>query len=86
MYKVNIRRIKNADKFIQMVENSRGAVFLKLPDETFCDLKQNNEVLQMLHMINPGEVRLDFFLTDSQDSYNFMAYMVGAGLKQPPLF
>ena len=79
MYKVNIRRIKNADKFIQMVENSRGAVFLKLPDETFCDLKQNNEVLQMLHMINPGEVRPDFFLTDSQDSYNFMAYMVGAG-------
>ncbi len=79
MYKVNIRRIKNTDKFIQMVENSRGAVFLKLPDETFCDLKQNNEVLQMLHMINPGEVRLDFFLTDSQDSYNFMAYMVGAG-------
>ena len=79
MYKVNIRRIKNADKFIQMVENSRGAVFLKLPDETFCDLKQNNEVLQMLHMINPGEVRLDFSLTDSQDSYNFMAYMVGAG-------
>ena len=42
MYKVNIRRIKNTDKFIQMVENSRGAVFLKLPDETFCDLKQNN--------------------------------------------
>ncbi len=79
MYKVNIRRIKNADKFIQMVENSRGAVFLKLPDETFCDLKQNNEVLQMLHMINPGDIWLDFFLTDSQDSYNFLAYMVGAG-------
>ena len=79
MYKVNIRRIKNADKFIQMVENSRGAVFLKLPDETFCDLKQNNEVLQMLHMINPGDIWLDFFLTDSQDSYSFMAYMVGAG-------
>lgn len=79
MYKVNIRKIKNMEKFIQMVENSRGNVFLQLPDETFCDLKQNTAALQMLRMINPGELWLDFFLTDAQDSYNFMAYMVGAG-------
>lgn len=79
MYKVNIRRMKNTDKFIQMVKNSRGRVFLELPDETLCDLKQNTEALQMLRMINPGELWLDLFLTDAQDSYNFMAYMVGAG-------
>lgn len=30
-------------------------------------------------MINPEEVWLDLLLTDDQDSYNFMAYMVGAG-------
>lgn len=79
MYKINIRRIENTEKFIQMVENSRGNVFLKLPNETLCDLKQNEAVLQMLWMINPEEIWLDLFLTDSQDSYNFMAYMVGAG-------
>lgn len=79
MYKVNIRKIKNTEKFIQMVENSCGNVFLKLPDETLCDLKQNKEALQMLWMVNPEEIWLDLFLTDSQDSYNFMAYMVGAG-------
>lgn len=79
MNKVNLRRIKNTEKFIQLVENSRGHVFLELPDKTLCDLKQNREVLQMLRMINPGEVWLDLFLTDTQDSYNFMAYMVGAG-------
>lgn len=79
MYKVNIRRMKNTDKFIQMVKNSRGRVFLELPDETLCDLKQNTEALQMLRMINPGELWLDLFLTDTQDSYDFMAYMVGAG-------
>ena len=33
----------------------------------------------MLQMINPGELWLDLFLTDAQDSYNFMAYMIGAG-------
>lgn len=79
MYKVNIRRIKNAEKFIKLVNNSRGHVFLELPDETLCDLKQNKEALQMLRMINPEELWLDLFLTDSQDSYDFMAYMVGAG-------
>lgn len=79
MNKVTIRRIKNTEKFIQMVENSRGHVFLKLPNETYCDLKQNGEALQMLRMVNPEEVWLDLLLTDDQDSYHFMAYMVGAG-------
>ncbi len=79
MYKVNIRTIKNTDKFIQMVENSHGSVFLEMPNETLCDLKQNAAVLQMLRMINPKELWLDLYLTDVQDSYSFMAYMVGAG-------
>lgn len=79
MNKVTIRKMKNTEKFIRMVEDSRGNVFLKLPNETYCDLKTNGDALQMLRMVNPEEVWLDLFLTDEQDSYNFMAYMVGAG-------
>lgn len=79
MNKITLRKIKNTEKFIQMVQSSRGNVFLKLPNETYCDLKQNTDALQMLRMINPEEVWLDLFLTDDQDSYNFMAYMAGAG-------
>lgn len=79
MCKVNIRRFKNTEKFIQMVKDSRGHVFLELPNEVLCDLKVNSEALQMLRLTDPGACGLNFFLTDDQDSYNFMAYMVGAG-------
>lgn len=79
MYKINIRTIKNSEKFIQLVENSRGHIFLQLPNETLCDLKQNAAALQMIRMINPEEIWLDLFLTDEHDSHNFMSFMVGAG-------
>lgn len=79
MYKIKIRTIKNMEKFTRMVEESRGHVFLELPNETLCDLKENMAVLQMLRMINPRELWLDLFLTDAQDSYNFLTYMAGAG-------
>lgn len=79
MYKVNFKRIRNTEKFISMVENSKGSVFLRLPNETLCDLKRNAEALQMFKMMRPGEMELDLLLTDAQDSYEFLSYMVGAG-------
>lgn len=79
MYKVNLKRIRNTEKFISMVENSNGSVFLKLPNETLCDLKRNAEALQMFKMMKPGDMELDLLLTDSQDSLEFLSYMVGAG-------
>lgn len=79
MYKVNIRKMGNVEKFISMVEGCRGHIYLELPNQTFCDLKQNKDALQLLRMVNPKEFWLDFFLTDARDSYDFMSYMVGAG-------
>ncbi|MBD5517649.1 MAG: hypothetical protein HDR07_03855 [Lachnospiraceae bacterium] len=79
MYNVNIRKIGKVENFINMVEKCRGRVYLGLPNQTMCDLKQNKDALQMLYMINPNELWLDLFLTDVQDSYDFMSYIMGAG-------
>lgn len=79
MYRVNIRKIGKVEKFINMVEKCRGRVYLGLPNQTLCDLKQNRAALQMLHMVNPNDLGLELFLTDTQDSYDFMSYMMCAG-------
>lgn len=79
MYRINIRRVGNVDKFISMVKKSRGSIYLELPNQMLCDLKQNEEALQMLYMINPKELWLELFLTNQQDSHDFMNYMVSAG-------
>ena len=79
MYRINIRKMGNIETFINMVKNSRGNIYLELLNQMLCDLKQNEEALQMLYMINPKEFWLELFLTDQQDSYDFMRYMVGAG-------
>ncbi len=79
MYRVNIKKIGKVENFINMIEKCRGQVYLQLPNQTFCDLKQNKEALQMLYMVNPSELWLELFLTDAQDSYDFMSYMIGAG-------
>ncbi|MCI8521643.1 MAG: hypothetical protein HFI62_00390 [Lachnospiraceae bacterium] len=79
MYKIKIRKMGNIERFINMVKNSRGNIYLELPNQMLCDLKQNEEALQMLYMINPREFWLELFLTDQQDSHEFINYMVGAG-------
>ncbi len=79
MYRVNIRKIGKVEKFIEKVEKCRGSVYLGLPNQTFCDLKKNKDALQMLYMINPKEIWLELYLTDAQDSYDFMSYIMGVG-------
>lgn len=36
-----IMSIPNADKFFSVVEHSKGNVFLRLPDNSQCDLKRD---------------------------------------------
>lgn len=78
MYKVNVRKLGNVERFIGMVEQSRGSVYLVLPNKELCDLKRNSEACQMLYMINPKEIWLDLLLTDVQDGYQIMEYMMNA--------
>ncbi|MCM1122566.1 MAG: hypothetical protein NC416_08285 [Eubacterium sp.] len=78
MHKISIRKIGNVGKFIDMVKESKGKVYLELPNQELCDLKESNVALQMLYMINPREFWLDLFLTDLQDGYRFMEFMLGA--------
>ena len=59
--------LPDRDRFLEIVDHSRGSVLLRLPDHTDCDLKTDPIARQMLRMLDPAEEGVTLRLTDPED-------------------
>ena len=73
-----IMSIPHADKFFSVVEHSKGNVFLRLPDNSQCDLKRDRTAKQLLQTMRPGREGLCIALSDPQDFPEFFRFMMEA--------
>lgn len=74
--------LPDKERFLRIVENSRGDVVLHLPDETSCSLKEDAAARQLLRVSSPDRAGLQISLTDPEDFPAFLQYMLEAG-KRP---
>ncbi len=72
---LKIYRIPNAKRFIQLVQNSKGSIFLQMPDGTKCDLKNDSAALHMIGMMNVGKDGLELQFSEQGDRREFIQYM-----------
>lgn len=56
--------IPNTERFLRIVEESRGDVVLHLPDDTSCSLKDSAVARQLLRVSRPGRSGLRLSLSD----------------------
>ena len=68
--------IQDTEKFINMVENSRGDVIVNLPNGSHINLKQSRTAKQLFKIMNPGHSGLNISLSDSDDVPVFLRYMM----------
>lgn len=71
--------IPDPEKFLRLVQRSRGNVMLRLPDGGQTDLKESHEARQLLRMLRPGQAGLRISLSDPEDVPDFLRYMMEGG-------
>ena len=71
--------LPDRDRFLEIVDHSRGSVLLRLPDHTDCDLKTDPVARQMLRMLDPAEEGVTLRLTDPEDLPAYLHYVMEAG-------
>ena len=71
--------LPDRDRFLEIVDHSRGSVLLRLPDHTDCDLNTDPVARQMLRMLDPAEEGVTLRLTDPEDLPAYLHYMMEAG-------
>lgn len=74
--------IPDEERFLRLVEMSRGSVMLLLPDGSRVDLKENLNVRRLLRMPRPGGAGLNISLSDPEDVPEFLRYMMEAGARR----
>lgn len=68
--------LPNIKLFREVIEKSRGAVMLHLPDNTYCNLKENHAALELLGITHLGTRGLDISLSNPADMAMFVQYMM----------
>ena len=76
MYHLNLKRIPNANKLEKVIQGSKGKVLLKLPNNEFYNLKEEQMGTQLLKVFRPGRDGLDIQVSDKEDFVQFLSYMV----------
>ena len=71
--------LPDRERFLNIVDHSRGGVLLRLPDGTDCDLKTDPVARQMLRMLEPAAEGVTLRLTDPEDLPAYLRYMMEAG-------
>ena len=74
--------LPDRDRFLEIVDHSRGSVLLRLPDHTDCDLKTDPAARELLRLLGPGEEGVDLRLTDPGDLPAYLHYMMEAVLAE----
>lgn len=75
-----IMMIPNTEKFLSLVNQSRGDVLLHLPDGGRCSLKQDHTARQILRTMRPGQDGISISFSNRGDIPAFMRYMMEAAL------
>ncbi len=78
MYRLNLKRIPNAEKLEKVIRESKGNVLLRLPNNEVYDLKEEKMGTQLLKVLVPGEEGMDIQVSDGEDFIQFVSYMMNA--------
>lgn len=74
---MKIMNLENVDKFVNVVEQSKGDVILHTEDGTDVNLKKDKNAAKILKFAAP-RTTLDLTVKDPDDSMRFVRYMMDA--------
>ena len=75
---LHIMSLPDRERFLNIVQHSRGEVLLRLPDGTDCDLKEDTGACQLLCSLELGPEGVSITLTDPKDLPRYLQYMMEA--------
>lgn len=72
--------IPDTERFLELVNKSRGEVALHMPDGSRCDLKHSGGARQMLEAAKSRKTGVEISLSNRRDVTPFIRYMEEAAL------
>ena len=78
---IQIMMLPNPERFLSVVNGSQGDVFLRLPDHSRINLKENEVAQQMIRMMDTIPEGLCIDVTNKADVPSFMRYLTEDALE-----